>query len=92
MKLWVGRYKRGTPLHCAASAGYTETVELLLSKGASIEGRNLSHETPLHCATLSGQNNTVELLLSKGASIAARNTKSETPLDIPTRSYIMLVQ
>ena len=82
-------------LHLAAKHGNTSTVELLLSKGASIEVTNKDNNTPLHLAAarntrdstaLSGRNrsyiSTVELLLSKGASIEATNKDNDTPLHL----------
>ncbi|XP_071510074.1 uncharacterized protein [Diadema antillarum] len=39
-----------TPLHCAAEAGATECVELLLSHGADIDAKTGNGETPLHMA------------------------------------------
>ena len=44
-------------------------VELLLSKDASIEARNIYGYIPLYLAARNGQAATVELLLRKGASI-----------------------
>ena len=70
-------------VHCATWNGHTDTVELLLLKGALIEARNSSQETPLYCATWKDHTDTAELLFSKGASMVARNIKGWTPLTIP---------
>ena len=69
-----------TALHHAASGGYNDIVQLLLSKGASIEATNNHNNTPLHFAAANGRTSTVELLLSKGASIEARSESNYTPL------------
>ena len=69
-----------TALHKAASGGYNDIVQLLLTKGASIEARNRFNNTPLHLAAWHGHTNTVELLLSNGASIEATNNINDTPL------------
>ena len=45
--------KRGdgwTPLHCTTSEGLIETAELLISKGADLNAKNVDGETPLDMA------------------------------------------
>ena len=69
-----------TALHKAASRGYNDIVQLLLTKGASIEATSCYNNTPLHVAASNGHTSTVELLLSKGASIEATNKDNNTPL------------
>ena len=69
-----------TALHHAASGGYNDIVQLLLSKGASIEATDKDNDTPLHIAVWKGHTSTVELLLSKGALIEATNYYNNTPL------------
>ena len=58
-----------SPLHLAVRGGHTDTVELLIKKGASIEGmdKNTNTSTPLHLFARSGNIAMVELLLNKGA-------------------------
>ena len=73
---------RATALHKAASGGYNDIVQLLLSKGASIEAPNYYNHTPLHHAAWCGHTSTVELLLSKGASIEAMDKDNDTPLHL----------
>ena len=74
-----------TALHRAASRGYNDIVQLLLTKGASIEAGNLLNHTPLHRAAFYGHTSTVELLLSKGASIEATNKVNDTPLHLAAK-------
>ena len=71
---------RATALHKAASGGYNDIVQLLLTNGASIEAVDKDNETPLCFAVWKGHTHTVELLLSKGASIEATNYYKNTPL------------
>ena len=71
---------RDTALHKAASGGYNDIVQLLLSKGASIEATNTRNNTPLSLAVRYGQTSTVGLLLSKGASIDVTDKNNNTPL------------
>ena len=69
-----------TALHKAAYKGYNDIVQLLLTKGASIEARNEDNYTPLHHAARNGHTSTVDLLLTKHASIEATGKDAETPL------------
>ena len=71
-----------TALHKAALGGYNDIVQLLLTKGASIEAVNKCNDTPLHNAALYHHYSTVELLLSKGALIEATNNDNNTPLHL----------
>ena len=57
-------------------------VELLFSKGASIEARYKREYTPLKLAIRNGHTDIVDLLLSKGASIGAFDHQGETPLHL----------
>ena len=77
--------KYQTALHKAAAKGDDSIVQLLLSKGASIEARDFFKSTPLHRAAENDQTSTVELLLSKGASIEARDISNWTPLHCAAR-------
>ena len=69
-----------TALHHAASGGYNDIVQLLLTKGASIEVADKDNSTPLHRAALHGHTSTVKLLLSKGASIEVTDVDNNTLL------------
>ena len=69
-----------TSLHRAGRWDNARTVELLLSKGASVEAVDEFNNTPLHAAASRGLNSIVELLLSKGASVEAMDKSNRTPL------------
>ena len=74
-----GGDQKETALHKAAARGHMDIVQLLLSKGASIEAKDTDWRTPLHCAALGGHTSTVGLLLSKGASLEVMDTHGWTP-------------
>ena len=74
--------QKETAVHKAAAKGHKDTVPLLLSKGASIEAKDMSNWTPLHHAARGGHTSTVELLLSEGASIEAVAKSRRTPLHL----------
>jgi ankyrin repeat protein len=53
----------------AASAGYTEIVELLIDAGVGVDTIGSSRETALVGAVRAGHRETVELLYDKGADV-----------------------
>jgi hypothetical protein len=69
------------PLHVAARRGATELIELLLSHGALVDGRDVWGHTPLHYAAAHGHAPAVRLLLERGARAAAVTDAGHTPLD-----------
>ena len=75
-----GGYWKETALHTAIAKGHEDIVQLLLSKGVSIEAVDILDRTPLHRAALGGHTSIVELLLLKGASIEAIDKDGWTPL------------
>ncbi|GFR05473.1 ANK_REP_REGION domain-containing protein [Trichonephila clavata] len=70
--------KNETSLCVASNIGRSDIIELLLSKGASVNVRDIDGKTPLHYAAFTGKG--VELILSKGASIEAKDKNGWTPL------------
>ena len=69
-----------TALHKAAASGHSDAVQLLLSKGASIEAMNSFNDTPLHLAARKGYTSIMELLLTDGASGQAMDEDNSTLL------------
>ena len=57
------------PLHLAARRGRTETVALLLDRGADINATDNYRWTPLHLAANWGHTKTVALLKKRGAKL-----------------------
>jgi ankyrin repeat protein len=89
----VGRSKRRangyspdgfTPLHLAAFFGQTDSVGLLLDRGADIEARSkntrLRAVTPLHSAIAGHRTDVALLLLERGADVNATQPGGWTPL------------
>lgn len=71
-----------TPLHQAVSDDNAELVTELISKGASVNGKdeNYSNITPLFLAVGNGNAEIAEKLLNFGAKINARDDERQTPL------------
>src|SRR5581483_5057182 len=61
-----------------ASHDVTQTIRLLLEKGADIEARDEQGQTPLIRAAADAQTGIVKLLLEKGADIEAKDTSGAT--------------
>lgn len=82
-----------TPLHIAASTGYTSVVKLLLEHEADVNAKNKIRETPLHCASSEGIIGNVELLLEHKADVNAINKDGDTPLHLACKeSYLEAVK
>ncbi|RQP21406.1 ankyrin repeat domain-containing protein [Piscinibacter terrae] len=71
----------GTPLSEAASLGYVDLVEYLLSRGARLHIAGQGEPT-LHEAVRSGNAEVVQLVLASGASIDEQNNLGETALHL----------
>jgi ankyrin repeat protein len=69
-----------TALHYAASDGYMEIADLLLTKNADVNAKTGKGETPLHYAASHGYRDIVELLLSNKADMNVRDGIGCTPL------------
>lgn len=72
--------RKWTPLHLAASNGYTEIVDILLEHGPDIEAKTLEGCTPLHLAAWYGRRMTFEYLLNNGAMADATTNRGWTAL------------
>ena len=65
-----------TTLHTAAEYGYLEMVEMLITKGAEIAGKDYLGRTPLHRA----DEKTTEILIQNGAKVDAIDKRGDTPI------------
>jgi ankyrin repeat protein len=74
-----------TPLHYAALYGNTESVRILLDRGADFKARNKSQATPLIYAAYNFDK--TRLLVEKGADVNAQSKSGMTPLLIATSVY-----
>ncbi len=71
-----------TPLISAALTDQTEAIELLIRRGANVNGLSNDGGTALHAAAFLGHENAVELLVRNGAKVNAKNNRGNTPLDV----------
>ena len=82
--------EKNTALHLACEGGEKETVQLLLDKGASIDGlinvRNVRDEAPIHFAARYGYEAIVDLLLEQEVEIDVRDNHGCTPLHHAARN------
>ena len=70
-----------SPIHLSALYGRTETVKLLLDRGATIDVKNNNAgNTPIHLASRYGYIETVKLLLDREAAIDVKNNDGDTPI------------
>lgn len=74
-----------TPLQHAACSGHTSILELLLSRGATVDMPCASQHTALHFAALNGHSSAVNALLRHGANVQVRNSAGLTPLLLAIR-------
>lgn len=75
----------GPPLAIAAGKGRLEATQLLLEKGAEVDGRDSKNFTALIYAARSGNVEIVRLLLNKGADPNAHSSDGRTALDNAVR-------
>jgi ankyrin repeat protein len=69
-----------TPLLLAATLGYKDITNLLLTHGAQIEKKDKVGDTVLKSAAFLGHEDVVELLLQKGAKLEDKNNVGTTAL------------
>jgi len=67
-------------LHCAASRGHVDSVELLLKRNADVDPRNASRATPLHHAAMGNHTQVATLLLKAKADPLAVARNNWTPM------------
>ncbi|MCE9507209.1 MAG: ankyrin repeat domain-containing protein [Alphaproteobacteria bacterium] len=69
-----------TAMNNAAHEGQKAMVEMLLSKGAAVDGRSKANWSPLITAASAGRTDIVELLLERGAQMEATAQEGWTAL------------
>jgi len=69
-----------TPLYHAAFNSHKEIVELLIAKGADVNGKDIWGHTSLHLAAIKGHKELAELLIANGADVNAKIEKRELKL------------
>ena len=69
-----------TPLHDAAWADASETVEVLLDHEADVNAKDANRYTPLHWAAEANAHQAAEVLLDHGADVNAKDANGQTPL------------
>ncbi len=74
------REEGNTLLHLAAINGNTETVDVLLNEGVSIESKGFDGRTALHEASRHCHLSTVECLIRRGACVNQQSESGWTPL------------
>lgn len=70
-----------TLLHIAASIGFVEGIELLISLGSEVNSLDKKCLTPLHLAAFSGHQRVVKILLEAKANPHLTSDYNETALD-----------
>uniref|UniRef100_A0A6B2L2Z3 Uncharacterized protein n=1 Tax=Arcella intermedia TaxID=1963864 RepID=A0A6B2L2Z3_9EUKA len=71
-----------TPLHVATENGFSEIIELLLTRNAHVEAKDENGCSPLHIACQNGNKPNFDLLISFKANIEAQTKNLETPLHL----------
>ena len=71
-----------TPLHYAASKGYTAMMRLLIENDAYVDAESPNGTTPLMMAAYYASPNAVKLMLEEGADPLLRNQDGQTALDM----------
>ena len=71
-----------TPLHLAAYKGYTDVIEILLQRGASLTTINKRGEFPIHVAARSDQAGAFLMLRDADPTLLdTRDSKGQTPIE-----------
>ena len=71
-----------TPLHYAASKGYTGMMRLLIENDAYVDAESPNGTTPLMMAAYYSSPNAVKLMLEEGADPLLKNQDGQTAIDM----------
>jgi ankyrin repeat protein len=74
----LGGYRGLSPLYGAALSGHADVCELLIARGAHVDGYSVW--PPLHVACHHGHVSVCKVLIAHGANINALNYDGQTPL------------
>ena len=74
--------RTGKSLFLAAAQGHIGVVNILISRGVSIESKNAAGFTPLACAAAKGKVDMVKWLLEKGADVKSRSETGWTAIKL----------
>ena len=70
------------PAHSAAASRHRDLIDLLLDRGADVNGRQGGGFTLLHHAALNGDRDLAESLIARGADASAKNERDQSPADL----------
>ena len=76
---------KDTPLHIAATHGYTEIVRILIEHGADLNAKDWFRSTPLHLAAAQNHTAVAVELIKRGADTKAKDFKGRTPAECDPR-------
>eukprot|EP00929_Paragymnodinium_shiwhaense_P108229 TRINITY_DN74554_c0_g1_i1.p1 TRINITY_DN74554_c0_g1~~TRINITY_DN74554_c0_g1_i1.p1 ORF type:complete len:702 (+),score=121.88 TRINITY_DN74554_c0_g1_i1:106-2211(+) len=71
-----------TPLHTAATAGYSTAVSALIDGQADLNIQDASGQTALSIAVARGHQEVARMLMAKGALVNTKDSKLNTPLHL----------
>ena len=83
---------RHVPLLAAARNGNRAMVELLLSRGADVNSKEVTGQTPLHIAANKGFQAVVEVLLANKVDVNAQDDSGNTPLHLAAGGRVKIIQ
>ena len=75
-------HRQTTFLHCAATLGYAESVDILIENGSYVDEGNCDEWTALHFTAQAGHVDVAKVLLQNGADVNAVNENKSTALHI----------
>ncbi|MEL6104389.1 MAG: ankyrin repeat domain-containing protein [Planctomycetota bacterium] len=76
-----------TPLSHAALHGRRAIAEVLIRRGANVNGENRDGNSPLHVAAFLCREDFVKLLVDKGGTVSKKNRRGQTPVDVVTSEW-----